>query len=278
MAGMNTTIAPAIKMKPVRIRSARFWIELFRAGQQRDWQIPWGTAVRLTEEEWERIAASVADFQRGESSEALGYMAKSRAFSQRMGDVSFHEASEFFIGEEHLHSRMLGRFMEAEGIPRRGAFLTDGIFRWLRGLSDIGWSSRIILVAELVAQEYYPSLRMATGHPVLVRMCDKIISDEVAHVRFQVERIVRVEVGLTRGARTMRDRAQAVVLALTLLVVYLEHRSVLRCRLGMREFIGRVWIRNRRAVATMRALQAAWVADALHLQTSRNSSFRTNPR
>lgn len=257
---MNATAVPPGPATAARIRSARFWSELFRANLQREWPIPWASTVHLFPDERGRIARSIAEFQRGESSEARCYLAKSAAFAARAGDATFHQASMLFIQEEHRHSALLGRFMRAEGIATREAFFTDAAFRWLRSLSDIGWTSRVILVAEVIAQEYYPCLRAATGHPVLVGICDKVISDEAAHVRFQVERIVRVEATVGRGDRLGREAAHTLLMAGTAVLVYLEHRHALAARLGFGAFCRRVWIRNRRALATMRALRAAEAA------------------
>src|SRR5439155_27364846 len=120
--------------------------------------------------------------QRGESSEARHYLAKSEIFSGRTGDPAFHAASVLFVREENEHAALLGRFMQQTGIPPRRSSAGDAVFRRLRACSDLGWSSRVLLIAELIAQEYYPCLQAATRHSTLRRICDKIIADEEEHI------------------------------------------------------------------------------------------------
>ena len=88
------------------------------------------------------------------------------------------------------------------------------------------------LAAELIAKVYYAALREATGSPLLHRLCDQILRDEAAHVRFHVERLA-----------ILRARRRPLLLALTHIgyrlffeatcaVVWLGHRRVF-CRAGM---------------------------------------------
>src|SRR5688572_32052865 len=184
--------------------SAR-WVDHFRGNVYRDWQIPWVCATPLPATTQARIAASIAEFQRGESSEALHYLAKSEIFAGSSADADFHAASILFVREENGHAGLLLRFMRLVGIPLRKKVFSDGVFRRLRAVSDLGWSSRVLIIAELIAQEYYPCLRAATKHPTLQRICDKIVCDEEAHIQFQVERIVRLEA--ERSSTTLKLRA-----------------------------------------------------------------------
>ena len=169
----------------------------------------------------------------------------------------FHRASELFVAAENAHADLLLRFMQKVGIPTRPSTACDGVFRWLRGRSDLGWSSRVLLVAELIAQEYYPCLRIATEHPALVRICDQIIAEEAGHIRFQLERIARVEASHRGAVTRLRDRFQAALMVGTAGVVYRGHRAVLSTQLNLRTFVARVHERNRRAITSLRALRGA---------------------
>lgn len=241
-----------------RLPASEVWLRHFRHNRERDWRIPWeGTPENparagLSGKARRRIGGSIAEFQRGESSEARHYLAKSECFSGRTGDPAFHATSVLFIREENEHAALLLRFMRSVGIPPRHTSLGDRVFRWLRGWSDLGWTSRVLMIAELIAQEYYPCLRAATSHPVLVRICDKVIADEEAHIRFQVERIVRVEAALGSVTLACRDLLQRLLMAGTALVVYAGHWRVISAGLGFREFCRRVQVRNRGAIADMR--------------------------
>jgi hypothetical protein len=229
------------------------WVGHFRANSERDWRIPWTRRVRISAETQRRIAASIAEFQRGESSEALHYLARSQRFSARVGDPAFHAASILFVREENGHAALLSRFMQLVEIPMRKRVFSDGVFRWLRGFSDLGWSSRVLIVAELIAQEYYPCLHAATEHPVLRRICEKVNFDEEAHIRFQVERIARLEGACATWRIAIRDALQVIVMAGAAVVVYLRHRPVLNSRMRFREFFARSLARNRGAIQAMRA-------------------------
>lgn len=258
-AGVPISIRAASSRRPAAgpSRPLAWWVDHFRNNRLRDWDIPWhASSVPPPPSEFARIATSIAAFQRGESSEARGYLKKSAAFAFHTGDAAFHEASVLFVREENEHAALLLRFMNGAGIPARRSVLSDGIFRRVRSLGDLGWSSRVLLVAELVAQEYYPCLRAATSHPVLRRVCDKLIHDEFAHIRFQVERIARLEAALPPASRRLRDWMQGVLLVGAAFEVYRAHRAVL-AHIGLLGFLRGLFRRFRRATKAVRALSAA---------------------
>jgi hypothetical protein len=247
--------ASATTGSPERVQPSESWVNHFRINQRRDWTIPWDSPKTLAPPSAAAIASSIAEFQRGESSEARNYIARSALVSGRTGDPAFHAASILFVREENGHAALLLRFMQLAGIPPRRKSFADGAFRWLRGFGDMGWSSRVLIIAELIAQEYYPCLRAATDHPALIRICDKIIFDEEAHIRFQVERIVRVEAALGAASLALRDLLLAMLMRGTAVLVYGGHRGVLAPQLSLVEFVGRVVTRNRRAIEAMRVLR-----------------------
>lgn len=247
-AGMKSSGLFEIEGGVGQVRPSWWWTVHFRKNRHREWDIPWDEARALDAEARRRVAWSIAEFQRGESSEARCYLALSEGFSGRTGDPEFHHTSLLFVHEENGHSALLGRFMQLTGIPEIQGSWGDGIFRALRSLGDIGWASRVLMIAELIAQDYYPALREATDHPVLRRICDKIIFDEEAHIRFQVERIVRVEASLGAVAVFLRRAAQTVLMAGAAAVVLAGHRHVLGRSPGAWAFLASALARNRRAL------------------------------
>jgi hypothetical protein len=250
LQGMNTTDQLEVEtLSPVESTAAP-WVTHFRDNLYRDWGIPWDCNVTLSESIRAR-AASIAEFQRGESSEAIHYLAKSEKFARRQNDPDFHAASILFVREENAHAALLLRFMRLAEISQRKRVFSDGVFRQLRAVSDLGWSSRVLIIAELIAQEYYPCLREATSHPVLRRICDKIICDEEAHIRFQVERIARLEASLPSWKVAVRDGAQTVLMVGAAVVVILGHRRVLVSRVRLVEFLRNVLARNRGAIRAL---------------------------
>jgi hypothetical protein len=259
---MRTSPAPNLPARQRELRPLTWWAGHFKRDLQRDWTIAWTSNVTLSDRERARIAASIAEFQRGESSEALSYLKKSASFAAGENDSTFHATSRLFVATENLHADLLLRFMQLTGIPRRQSCSRDRIFRWLRGLGDLGWSSRVIIVAELIAQEYYPCLRAATLHPVLTRICDRIVAEEAAHIRFQVERIARVEARHAPLVTRLRDVLQSLLMWGTAAAVYVGHRQVLNVRLSLGEFLVRAHARNRRAIAATNRLRQSVVSRA----------------
>jgi hypothetical protein len=260
-----------LRMKPThskligwnhKLRPSAWWAEHFKRDLQRDWTIPWYAAVSLTPAEWQRISKSIAEFQRGESSDARNYLHKSARFA-RESDPAFHLTSQLFVASENLHAELLLRFMQFTGIPVHRSSSRDGVFRWLRRCSDLGWATRVIIIAELVAQEYYPCLRAATVNPALTRICDRVIAEEAAHIRFQIERIVRVETSRHPLLIKIRDVAQRALMWGTACVVYAGHRPVLNTRSGFWGFLARVEARNRRIISALVAFRQVIASRAL---------------
>jgi hypothetical protein len=114
---------------------------------------------------------------------------------------------------------------------------TDNVFRWLRSLGDIAWSSRVLLTAEILAQVYYPALKEATSSEMLHLICERIIADEDFHILFQTERIARVLQHHHKMVRIIQAVAALVLFCGTTFVVWLEHRAVLSSSLTFWQYI-----------------------------------------
>lgn len=265
---MKNATPAVIGNRGSRSAPSSWWAGHFQRDLQRDWTIPWECDAKLINAERERIASSIAEFQRGESSEAHSYLAKSQQFGAQMGDAMFHVVSRLFVESENLHARLLLRFMQQSGIPTQQKSPRDGVFRWLRSLGDLGWTSRILLIAELVAQEYYPCLRAATTHPILTRICDRIISEEAAHIRFQVERIAQVENSHPRLRTMIYNVLQFLLMSCAASAVYLGHHRVLGVKMGFAQFCWRVHGRQRQAAAAIRTLRQRRTGKAHALATN----------
>src|SRR2546423_627183 len=135
---MNSTNDFSPKSAGDRVKATRWWTRHFMHNRRRDWGIPWQSDEIISADARARIAASIAEFQRGESSEARTYLAKSQSYSDRVGDPTFHAASILFVREENEHAALLLRFMRMAGISPRTKSLADGIFRRLRSGGDLG--------------------------------------------------------------------------------------------------------------------------------------------
>ena len=111
--------------RPAGLRPNTWWVDYFRDNAERDWAIPWRDNPVIDARAWRCIAASIGDFQRGESSEARNYLAKSSRFAESAEDAAFHEASVLFVREENGHAALLLRF-SASGSSRTHGSKTAG--------------------------------------------------------------------------------------------------------------------------------------------------------
>jgi hypothetical protein len=161
-------------------------------------EIPWEKGVFFTDETRAAIASSVQEFQLGESSEGKHLIACAKRHAERTGDGAYVEALGLFIAEENRHARDLGRVLDLAGIERVGHSWPDTVFRMLRRLAGLELSIVVLVTAEIIAKVYYAALREASGAPVLRRLCDQILRDEVRHVHFQTERVAILRRGRAR--------------------------------------------------------------------------------
>jgi hypothetical protein len=211
------------------------WLNHFR--NRPDIKLEQFKEERISELERRKIGYSISQFQRGESSEARDFLEKSRIFSIKSGRAAFYEESKLFIKEENYHSNLLKIFMMQMQIEAASDAWTDNVFRWLRSLGDIAWSSRVLLTAEILAQVYYPALKEATSSEMLHLICERIIADEDFHILFQTERIARVLQHRHKMVRTIQAISALVLFCGTTFVVWLEHQAVLSSSLTFWQYI-----------------------------------------
>jgi hypothetical protein len=204
------------------------WCAYYAANASAATTIPWGCGARLTEAERRAVAASVQEFQLGERSEGQHLHAAARAYAGSTGDDAYVRAIEAFIREEQRHARYLGRFLAMEGIPLRRRSWPDDVFRFLRRGAGLETTVAVLLTAEVIAQVYYAALRGATRSPVLRALCERILRDEAAHVRFQAERLALLRAGRGRFAVRIACAGQRALFAGAAVVVWNGHRAVLR--------------------------------------------------
>src|SRR5262249_5205482 len=151
--------------------------------------IPWERGAELTDAEREAVAASLQDFQRGESSEGRHFLLCAADHAARTGDPAYLEAVRLFLAEEKRHAQTLARFLQLAGIPLLTRTWPDTAFRWLRKLAGLDVCLSVLVTAEIIAKVYYAAVRAATQSAVLRRVCEQLLKDEVRHVRFQCERL-----------------------------------------------------------------------------------------
>ena len=208
------------------MRTSLEWRKYYEENARSLLEIPWHMGHELTEAEQKTIAASVQDFQAGESSEGRHLFQYAKIHAEQTGDYEYVEAIRLFIAEEQRHARDLAHFLQINEIPLVKTTFTDGVFRRLRQLlGNLEISISVLITAEIIAIVYYTALRDATNSQVLQALCRQILQDEVRHVEFQAERL-----GILRAERNwllfaVTNSLQRFLFWGTCLIVWIFHRK-----------------------------------------------------
>ncbi len=193
-----------------QVWSSRQWFAYFKRNASRQRAIPWELGAGVTAAEFAEIAASLRGWQLGETSDGAHLLAAARNYAVKVGDPDFVEAVRLFIHEEQRHGGNLGRFLDLAGVERARSDWGDTLFRLVRYSipSMEVWATPVVMV-ETHAMIYYGAIRRATLSPVLRRICEQILADEVAHIRFQCERLAILHRRHPRWLRADRGLAPA---------------------------------------------------------------------
>jgi hypothetical protein len=172
------------------ISSSSTWRHYFEHNAQTLDAISWGNIGDLSDAERRCIAASVQNFQVGESSEGRHLLQAAQRHANQVGDGDYVAAIRLFIAEEQRHARDLGKFLQLNNIPLLKTTPQDRAFRWLRRrFNRLEMSIGVLITAEIIATVYYAALRDATQSSTLKALCQQILRDEAKHVEFQSERL-----------------------------------------------------------------------------------------
>ena len=202
----------------------RSWKEYFEKNQSHFLDINWAAVDSLTDEEKNWIAASIAQFQKGESSEGKHLFSHAKKYA----DTEYTECIKLFIREEQMHARVLGQFMEKYNIPKIKNHWVDGIFRWLRKLAGMENTITVLVTAEIIAKIYYNALRHATSSALLQSICRQILEDEDNHISFQCYTIYKLGEKKKNLGRLIRQTWHLILMLGTIMVVWMTHRGVLK--------------------------------------------------
>jgi hypothetical protein len=211
-----------------RAKTSQEWCDYFHANARRVLTIPWEEGAKFTAAERAAVASSIQIFQLGETGQGRHITRAAGEYARRTGDLHYPAALQLFIEEEHRHAALLGRVLDAAGIPRIRKQWSAGLFRKLRHLAGLELAICVLLTAELIATIYYAALRAATGSRALRRVCDQILRDEAVHLQFQSERLAILRQGRPRWARRLAMLAQGLLFFSTCLVFCVAHRRVLK--------------------------------------------------
>jgi hypothetical protein len=212
------------------------WCYYYHRNAERPLPLPWLRGAELSEAERGAVAGSLQDFQLGESSEGRHLLHRAEQYAERADDPEYLEAMQLFVREEQRHARLLGRFLHLAGIEPLRRSRLDTAFRLLRRLAGLVLSITVLLIAETIGKVYYRALRRATSSPLLRRICDQLLRDEVRHMHFHAERLAIVRRGRARWRIWLAHAAHRFLYGGTCLLVWLKHRRALRA--GGLTFLG----------------------------------------
>lgn len=264
--------------------SSTEWHAYFLANARRQREILWELGPGVSVFDLDRIAGSLRGWQRGETSDGSHLLAAARDYAEKMRDPMFIEAVQLFIAEEQRHGEMLGRFLELAGVSRAQFDWGDALFRRIRYcLANMEvWATPVVMV-ETHALIYYAAIRRATRSVVLREICRQILSDEVAHIRFQCERLAILHRTRLRSMTLATMLFQRALFAGITLAVWVGHRSALRAGgLSFRRFWRSAWAKMNSAFRMMASDSYGWLisgmpdgnADELKISPSAHRAVR----
>ena len=204
------------------------WLSYFAQNALDAENICWDSHETLTAEEYHCIKDSIAAFQLGEYSEGAGLVKFAEHYAQSHASRPLVDITRLFIKEEQKHAFLLKRFMEQQHIPVIKKNWTDTVFRRLRKNVGYELSITVLITAEIIALVYYKALRACTHSIVLSAICDKILRDESAHVKYESGLLNYLHGRKPTGRRFSARFRHQFLYGGTVLVVYYDHRRVLR--------------------------------------------------
>jgi hypothetical protein len=211
------------------VSSSPEWFAYFTKNAARQRDIPWEQGACVSAAELNEIAASLRAWQLGETSDGAHLLAAAKNYAAKVGDPDFPEVVRLFIKEEQRHGGNLGRFLDLAGVERARSDWGDTLFRFVRYSfpSMEVWATPVVMV-ETHAMIYYHAIRCATRSPVLRRICEQILADEVAHIRFQCQRLAILHRRRARWLRALIVAAHRPMFAAVTLAIWAGHRRALR--------------------------------------------------
>src|SRR5262249_2705051 len=134
-------------------------------------------------------------------------------------------------------ARLLAEFLLLAGVPLLEHSRLDGLFRRIRRLAGLELSIRVLVTAEMIGKVYYHAVRQATQSPLLRRLCDQLLRDEVMHLRVHADRLALLRSHKPAWRNALVRLGQRFLLRGTCLAVWFKHRGALRgAGLSFREY------------------------------------------
>ncbi len=205
---------------------SRRWLEYFRSNQSEPDEIPWNKAAAPTQAIGHWLIPSIQQFQLGENSSGLHFLALAREHGRATGDADFPEAIALFVAEEQRHSCLLARYLRPIGQPLLGRHWVHSIFRRIRHWAGLEIKVTVLVTAEIMAIPYYRALMEASHCPVLAAICRRIRREEAQHLLFQGNTLRRLQRNRPGWWVAATHLTQELFLAGTCVTTWLGHRRV----------------------------------------------------
>jgi rubrerythrin len=204
------------------------WLTCFERRAANPLALPEGLNDRLSAQERARIARSIAVFQLGESSEGRTLRELARRTAARHDAPELVGITECFIREEQRHAALLGAFMGDNDIPLLQRSWTHAVFRVVRGIAGFELAITVLITAEMIGVQYYRTLLNSTRSKRLRALCSVLMQDEALHLAYESELLLAMRRRRSAPLSTLTTIVHGVFHAATALVVWCDHREVLR--------------------------------------------------
>jgi hypothetical protein len=204
------------------------WLNHFEYHAQHPRRIPTGVPDHMTPEERALIASSIATFQLGERSEGATLQRAAERFARSHQLPALARIVQLFIAEEQQHAALLKDFMQEHGIALKSRDWTDRIFRRVRRLAGLELYLHVLISAELIGILYYRALEAVTSCQRLKALCRALVCDELAHIGFESQLLLVLRAGRPAAVRTLLRMGHQTFFGVTVSVVWLTQRAVLR--------------------------------------------------
>ncbi|RFA17435.1 hypothetical protein B7R22_00040 [Subtercola boreus] len=203
------------------------WDAYFEANTARhdrlDALIPWQSVCLLPPADVVAIARSLQRFELGESGEGQGLLGK----AARRHDPAYESALIRFIGEEQKHSALFAAALERFGESRLTSHWSDACFVVLRRVLGLRTEVTLFLIAETTAMEYFGALSRSSD-PVIHGVARRVLTDEVEHVKFQIDQLRAGFARTPRAARMLAAGAAWIVAVGAATVLAVDHGAAMR--------------------------------------------------
>jgi hypothetical protein len=208
--------------------SFRPWVDYFRLNPERqqrlESEVAWDSPCSMGAGDRAALVRSFQRFELGESGEGYELLRK----AARAEDAEYVAALRLLVAEEQRHSALFARGLRHMGAPSLSEHWSAGAFTALRHGLGLRTEIGLFLVAETVALDYFRGLAERGPDAVIRGIGRRIVTDEIEHVRFQIDRLRTGFAGSSRSARFLAWGALSMVAVGAATVLAVDHRAALQ--------------------------------------------------